>query len=278
MKKYGTLIALAVAVVFGIIAVVLANKWLSSQVTDETVIIKEQVPLSQVVIAGKDLDMGTLLTEENLAIAGWPKANEPKGAFSKFEDVAGRVTVAKVTAGTPIVSAGLAAPGSGIGLVAMIDPGMRAMSIRVDEVIGVGGFILPNTFVDVISVETEGKSRIAKTILKRIEVIAVAQETFVEEGKAKLVRTVTLEVTPKQAETLASTINKNPIHLVLRNPTEEGEKTKVVVAPEPEKKIVKAVKRTYRPRPKPTPEPVTYDVLIIRGTKSVENIKLPTSN
>jgi len=276
MKKYGTLIALAVAVAFGIIAVVLANKWLSSQVTDETLVIKEQVPLAQVVIAGKDLDMGTMLTEENLTVADWPKANTPKGVFSKTEDVAGRVTVTKMVAGTPIVAADLAAKGSGIGLVALIDPGMRAMSIRVDEVIGVGGFILPNTFVDIISVETSGKSRTAKTLLKRIEVMAVAQETFVEEGKATLVKTVTLELTPKQAETLATTINKNPIHLVLRNPTDQDEKPKV--AEEPEKKPVKVAKRVYRPKAKPTPKPETYDIVVIRGTKSVENVKLPAGN
>lgn len=277
MKKYGTLIALAVAVIFGIIAVVLANKWLSSQVTEDTVVIKEQVPLTQVVIAGKDLDMGSMLTEENLTIADWPRANAPKGTFSKVEEVAGRVTVTKMVAGTPIVAAELAAPGSGVGLVALIEPGMRAMTIRVDEVIGVGGFILPNTFVDVISVETAGNSRAASTILKRIEVMAVAQETFVEEGKAQLVRTVTLEVTPKQAETLAATINKNPIHLVLRNPVETDSIAKA--EPEPVKQEVKAVKRaTAAPRPAPKPQPATYDVIVIRGTKSVENVKLPTGN
>lgn len=270
MKKYGTLIALAVAVVFGIVAVILANKWLSSRVTDETVVIKEQVPLAQIVIAGKDLDIGTPLGEGNLTLAEWPKANTPKGAFTKVEDVVGRVTVTKVTAGTPIVAAELAGEGSGVGLVALIDPGMRAMTIRVDEVIGVGGFILPNTYVDIISVDTSGKARVARTILKRIEVMAVAQETFVEEGKAKLVRTVTLEVSPKQAETIASTINKNPIHLVLRNPTDLEEQPK----PEPKKEPAKVAKRTYKPRPKPE----TYDIVVIRGTKSVDKVKLPAGN
>jgi len=274
MKKYGTLIALAIAVVFGIVAVILANKYLSSKVGEETVVIKEQVPLTQVVIAGKDLEIGSMLSEENLAIADWPKANAPKGAFGKIEDVVGRVTVTKMVAGTPVVAAELAGEGSGVGLVAMIDPGMRAMSIRVDEVIGVGGFILPNTFVDIISVESSGKSRDAKTILKRIEVMAVAQETFVEEGKAKLVKTVTLELTPKQAETLAETINKNPIHLVLRNPLDIEEQQKTEPKKEPEKVAKVVTKRAYKPKPKPA----TYDIVVIRGTKSVENVKLPAGN
>lgn len=275
MNKYGTLIALVVAVVFGVIAVVLANKWLSSQVSEETVIIKEQIPLDKVVIAGKDLDIGSLLTPENLTVADWPKANRPQGAFTNPEEVAGRVIVAKVTAGTPIVASGLAAAGSGIGLVAMIDPGMRAMSIRVDEVIGVGGFILPNTFVDVLSVDNTGNARQATTILERIEVLAVAQETYVEEGKATLVRTVTLKVAPKQAEILAATINKYPIHLVLRNPGDLEEPPK----PEP-KEEPKVVQRTFTPRPQPKPQvkPAGYDVVIIRGTKSVEKVALPAGN
>lgn len=150
MKKYGTLIALTVAVIFGILAVVLANQWLSAKGSKEAAIIKEQVPLGKIVIASKDLEMGTILNESNLALTDWPKANTPKGAFTDIKSVTNRVPVTRLTAGLPVVSAELAAPGSGAGLVALIHPGMRAMAIRVDEVIGVGGFILPHTFVDVI--------------------------------------------------------------------------------------------------------------------------------
>ena len=99
-----------------------------------------------------------------------------------------------VVAGVPIVAAELAAPGSGAGLVASIEPGMRAMAIKVNEVVGVAGFVLPNTFVDIISVQ----NNVAETVLKRVEVLAIAQQTFVEEGKAKVVSTVTLELSPKQ--------------------------------------------------------------------------------
>ncbi|MDH3998747.1 MAG: Flp pilus assembly protein CpaB [Desulfuromonadales bacterium] len=264
MKKYGTLIALAVAVVFGIAAVVLANKWLTSRATETRTIVQEKVPLTQVVIAGKDLSIGSKLTAENLSLADWPKANVPKGSFYKIEEVLDRVIVTKMRAGAPVVAAELAAPGSGAGLVSLIGPGMRAMAIRVDEVIGVGGFILPNTFVDVISVQ--GKSKSAKTVLKKIEVLAIAQETFVEEGKAKLVRTVTLKVDLKQAEMLASTTHKGPIHLVLRNPTEKVEKPKPVA-----KKVVKKKRR------KPAPKAPTYDIVVVRGNKSVEKVALKTT-
>ncbi|PLX90627.1 MAG: Flp pilus assembly protein CpaB, partial [Desulfuromonas sp.] len=176
MKKYGTLIALAVAIIFGIAAVFLANQWMSTQVTEQKVVIKEQAPMAKVVIAGQDLDMGTQLSDKNLSLVDWPKANIPKGAFTSLDSIVGRVASTKVIAGTPLVDRQLAAPGSGVGLVASIRPGKRAMTIRVDEVVGVGGFILPNTFVDILSVQGKGKT--ADTVFKRIEVLAIAQETF----------------------------------------------------------------------------------------------------
>lgn len=274
MKKYGTIIALAVAVIFGIVAVILANKWLSTRASVDQAAIREQVPLTKVVIAAKDLDIGTKLNETNLILADWPKANVPKGAFDKVESVVGRVTVTKMIAGKPVVAAELAGEGSGVGLVAQIRPGYRAMAIRVDEVIGVGGFILPATFVDVIAVDSRGDQRVADTILERIPVMAVAQETFVEEGKARLVRTVTMELTPRQAEKLAAQVNEGPIHLVLRNPTDMG----LPPEPEPEeKKPVAAVKRRVVPRSEPAPEPKGFSVEVIRGNQISEKVKFKSA-
>lgn len=264
MKKYGTLIALAVAVVFGILAVVLANKWMNTRDRNQAAI-AEQVPLTKVVIAAMDLDIGTKLTPENLVLADWPKANAPKGAFSKIEDVVGRVIVTKMMAGRPLVAAELAGEGSGVGLVAQIRPGYRAMSIRVDEVIGVGGFILPATYVDIISVEKRGDQMVGETILERIQVLAVAQETSVEEGKAKLVKTVTMELTPRQAEKLAAQVNEGPIHLVLRNPSDTGER---VVA---EEKPV--MKRPVAKVPAAKQEPSQFNIEVIQGDKSPQSYK-----
>jgi len=271
MKQYGTLIALAVAVIFGIIAVVLANKWLSTQIPEDKVIVQEQtVPIEKVVVAGQDLDIGTKLSENNLLLIDWPRANVPKGAFSKIEDVKDRVTVTKMTAGIPIIAAELAAPGSGVGLVASIKPGMRAMAIRVNEVIGVAGFILPNTFVDIISVQ----GQTAHTVLKRVEVLAIAQQTFVEEGKAKVVSTVTLELSPQQVLKLAETTHKGDLTLALLNPAEDE-----MEQPKPEPKPVKVAtkKRSYKPRPAP-PKAPTYDIVVIKGTQSAETVKLKDQN
>jgi pilus assembly protein CpaB len=270
MKQYGTLIALAIAVTFGIVAVILANKWLATQTSVENVVVQEQIPITQIVVAGQDLDIGTKLSEDNLLLVDWPKANVPKGAFEKIEDLNERVTVSRVYGGVPIVAGEIAAPGSGVGLVASIKPGMRAMAIRVNEVIGVAGFILPNTFVDIVSVE----NKVAHTVLKRVEVLAIAQQTFVEEGKAKVVSTVTLELTPKQVLKLSEEINKGSLTLALMNPAEE-----IVEPPKPEPEPVKTVarKRVYKPRPA-TPKVPTYDIVVIKGTQSVETVKLKDQN
>ena len=270
MKQYGTLIALAVAVIFGIVAVILANQWLSTQVPDQKqAIVRDQIPLTKIVVAAQDLDIGSLLSDQTLLLTDWPKANVPKGAFTKIEEVKGRVTVTRVVAGVPIVAAELAAPGSGAGLVASIEPGMRAMAIKVNEVVGVAGFVLPNTFVDIISVQ----NNVAKTVLKRVEVLAIAQQTFVEEGKAKVVSTVTLELSPKQVLKLSEELLKGPMTLSLLNPAED-----MTEPPKPEPvKIAKKKKRVYKRRPA-APKVPTYDIVVIKGTQSVETVKLKNQN
>jgi pilus assembly protein CpaB len=266
MKQYGTLIALAIAVIFGIVAVLLANNWLSSRVSDDkaAVVVQEQFPMTKIVVAAQDLDIGSQLNDQTLLVVDWPKANAPKGSFTKIEEIKDRVIVTKVVAGVPIVAAELAAPGSGVGLVASIKPGMRAMAIKVNEVVGVAGFVLPNTFVDIILVQ----NKVAQTVLKRIEVLAIAQQTFVEEGKAKVVSTVTLELTPKQVLKIAEATQKGQLTLALMNPAEDMEE-----APKPEPVKVAGKKRAYKPRPA-APKIPTYDIVVIKGTQSVETVKL----
>lgn len=261
MKKIQPAIVFGFAVLFGILAVFVANRWLSSKTALPEVVNKETEPLAKIVIAAQNIEIGTPLTDKNLALAEWPKANVPKGAFTDIKPVEGRVAVTKLTAGTPLLDAELAAPGSGAGLVAIIPPGMRAMSIRVDEVIGVSGFVLPNTYVDVIGVQTNRKHKTAKTILRRIKVLAIAQQTYNENGKAKVVRTVTLRVTPRESEKLALQTHEGAIQLVLRNPLDK-EKPRVKVAA----KRRRVVRRRYAYRPRPVP----FDVEVIRGAKRKE--------
>lgn len=275
MKKYGAVLALGLALLSGVAAVMLANRWLSSQRPQEKVIVKESVPSTKIVIAARDLEIGTLLTPDSLTLADWPKASVPRGAFEDPHTLEGRVAVTRLGAGQPILSAELAAPGSGAGLVATIDPGMRAMSIRVDEVVGVGGFVLPNTFVDIIAVNEVAKNKKrAKTILERIEVLAIAQETFTEEGKPKVVKTVTLELAPDQAEKLALQTHEGAIHLVLRNPADElkSEPKEEPPAPAVTTVVKKKPVTVLEPRVRVS-KPSPYLVEIIRGSKAPEKIQ-----
>jgi pilus assembly protein CpaB len=273
MKKYGALIALGVAIIFGVLAVFLANQWMTNQVPAEVrTEFKEQLPVTMIVIAATDIPIGTPLTGAVLTKAKWPKANVPKGAFHEIAELEGRVAVSKLTAGTPLLKAELAEAGSGAGLVALIPRGTRAMSIRVDEVIGVAGFILPGTFVDVVHVDTEKKKDVSSIILEKIQVLAIAQEAYAGEegGKATIVRTVTLLLKPEEATLLALKTRRGSIHLLLRSPLEE-KKAEVIAKPKPKAK--------KRPKPIPvlksrisSPRPTPHTVEIIRGSER-ENVR-----
>jgi pilus assembly protein CpaB len=270
MKKYGALIALGVAIIFGVLAVFLANRWMTSQVPEVRTEVKEQLPVTNVVIAAQDIPIGTPLSYKVLTTTKWPRANVPKGAYNEItDDLVNRVAVSKLSAGEPLLKAELAEAGSGAGLVAMIPRGTRAMSIRVDEVIGVAGFILPGTYVDVIHVDTENNKDVSNIILEKIQVLAIAQEAETDEegGKAKIVRTVTLLITPEEATLLALKTRRGSIHLLLRSPLEEKTE-KPVVAAKP------AGKKVSRPKPVPVLKsrviqaaPVPYSVKIIRGSE-----------
>lgn len=269
MNKNTAIIVLVLAVGLGITAVLLVNKWLSARASEAVVEVKQSVPMSRIVVASQEILPGARLSAANLTLADWPQSNVPKGAFDSIDALNERIAVSKLSPGQPLMAAELAAPGSGAGLVAVINPGMRAMAIRVDEVIGVGGFILPNTFVDVIGVKQVGNdsnNKTAETLLKKIKVLAVAQETQTEDGKAKLVRTVTLEIRPRDAEKLALQVNQGPIHLVLRNPMED----EVAQLPEP-----KVVQRNYSPRPLVAKAP-TFRVEVIQGNQKPESYEFPT--
>lgn len=268
MNRNMAIIVLILAVALGMTAVVLVNRWLSAQASLAAGA-GEAVPIKRIVVAAQEIYPGARLTAANLELADWPQANVPKGAFESIDALKERIAVSRVAAGQPLLAAELAAPGSGAGLVAIIAPGMRAMAIRVDEVIGVGGFILPNTHVDVIGVQepVNGRKEV-ETILKRIKVLAIAQETQTEEGQARLVRTVTLEVRPRDAERLALQVNQGPIHLVLRNPLED----ELVVPPPAPKAEVRRVAMRQAPPPAPAP---AFRVELIQGDREEKTYTFP---
>jgi pilus assembly protein CpaB len=184
---------------------------------------KAAMATTQIVLAARDIDVGSVLKEEDVKLADWP-GSVPVGAASKTQDVVGRGITTAIYAKEPIIDSRLAPKGAGGGLAAMIPPGMRAFAIRVNEVVGVAGFVVAGMRVDVlISGNKPGGDQslgtLSKTLLQNVEVLSAGQDYKKDaEGKPIAVQVVNLLVTPDQAEQLSLAAAQTSIQLVLRNP------------------------------------------------------------
>jgi pilus assembly protein CpaB len=177
---------------------------------------------TEVVVAARDLDAGAMLGPDDVKELKWPSDELPQGFAVGREAVVGRGLVRPVSMNEPILETKLAGPGAGMGLSVTIPEGMRAMSVKVDEVIGVAGFVLPGTRVDVISVITpqgsSSKEPVSRVILQNVPTLAAGQTTTTDEGgKPLTVTVITLMVVPGDAEKLALAASQGRIQLALRN-------------------------------------------------------------
>lgn len=179
-----------------------------------------------IAVAAHDLEVGTLLKEDDIKLAEWPGA-VPVGASTGAAGLAelkNRGVITPIYAKEPVIDSRLAPKGAGGGLAAMIPPGMRAVAIRVNEVVGVAGFVVPGMRVDIlISGSAPGGNNslgtLAKTLLQNIEVLSAGQDFKKDnEGKPIIVQVVNLLVTPEQAEQLSLASTQTSIQLILRNP------------------------------------------------------------
>src|SRR5579859_859554 len=247
-------------------------------------------PTTQVIVAARNLDLGTLIRESDLKMGDWSGAL-PRGALVRKEDVVGRGIMAAIYDGEPILENRLAPKGAGAGLAATIPAGMRAFAVRVNEVVGVAGFVVPGMRVDILIAgtppgATNNNGTVSRTLLQNIEVLSAGQNFQKDtEGKPVQVQVVNLLVTPEQAEILSLASNETRIQLVLRNPldTQTAKTTGVALAslytggkppepPAPPKPRPVVTHVTLPPvvaaPPKP-PAPVTVEV--INGAKRVES-------
>ena len=216
MKNHKAFLMIGVSITLALLAVLLASRWISQQ---------GNISTSKVMVAAAEINLGTRITPELIRSADWPSGSVPKGSFSDAKTLDTRVTRVSLQRGEPLVEAKLAQPGASGGLSAVVAEGKRAMTVRVNDVIGVAGFALPGNFVDIL-VSTQGEKEsgaigkdlnISKLVLERILVLAVAQEASQNETKPKVVSAVTLEVTPEQAEQLDLARSVGQLSLVLRN-------------------------------------------------------------
>jgi|SRR5438874_2504148 len=248
-----------------------------------------RVQATTLIVAARDLELGTVIRDADLTTGQWVGAL-PKGALVSKDAIVGRGVVSQLYQGEPILDNRLAAPGSGGGLAATIRPGMRACAVRVNDVVGVAGFVVPGMRVDVIVSgngpgvsQSEGPK--VRTLLQNIEVLSAGTNIQKDnEGKPVQVPVVNLLVTPEQAEILSLAGNETKIQLVLRNPLDtETPKTPGLAMANlfsdgaPPKPATPVVRRPPAPAPK-VEQPATrlYFVEVLNGPKrSQEKFDVP---
>jgi pilus assembly protein CpaB len=218
MRNKRLIIALTGAVICGLLGVVLVTRYLS-QLEAHT------RDVNNVVIAKVEIPLGTKITGEQLALAPIPNSSVPDGVFRKLDEVVGRVAITPIGVRETITSMKLAPAGMGAGLPAVIPDGYRALTVRVDEVVGVSGFLMPGSFVDVVAVilpvqqAAAAQGPISKIVLQNIKVLASGAKIDSPENQREPTnaKAVTLQVTPEQAEKLVLAANEGKLQLVMRN-------------------------------------------------------------
>jgi pilus assembly protein CpaB len=214
MKNIKAFALLFLALVAGLGAAIYAAGWVSQQ---------RNFASNKVVVAAVDIQLGSRLNPEMLTMVDWPREAVPPGAFSDSKSLQDRVVKTGLLRGEAILEGKLAPAGTQGGLSAVIAEGKRAMTVRVNDVVGVAGFALPGNYVDIIvstqkeSAKSEHNRNISKIVLERILVLAVAQEVGRDDTKPRVVNAVTLEVTPDQAEKLDLARSVGTLSLALRN-------------------------------------------------------------
>jgi len=251
MRNKMGLLMIVVSIVMGLGAVVVAAQWLGQRASLAT---------STVVVAARDIQLGSPLNGEMLKTVEWPRGSIPEGAIQDAKDLDARVVKVSVQRGEPILATKLAPIGTKGGLSSIIGEGKRAITVKVNEVIGVAGFALPGNLVDVmVNTKDDGDKPVSMIVLEQILVLAVAQEAGRDETKPKVVSAVTLEVSPAQAEKLDLARSVGNLSLVLRNQLDkDGVQTagarkndllRLPVAQPAKKPQIR--RATYRPKPVP---------------------------
>ena len=302
MRNKRLVIALLAAIGFGLIAALSVSRYLSSaQAYTKN--------LNNIVVAKVDIPIGSKIVAEQLAVAQFPRNVTPEGAFPTIDDkLIGRVATVRIGAREPITESRLAPVGSAGGLSSVIPEGYRAMTVKVDDVVGISGFIMPGTLVDVVVVidppSKDGQqSKVSKIVLQNIKVLANGMniDKPKNDREAERVKAVTLQVTPEQAEKLALASNEGELQLVMRNSVDQNDEAtpgankasllsgeRAMPVPEPglgskEAKPAPAVRRS-RPRPtvanaslkieNPVIAPPRPSVEVIEGAKK-RNVDFP---
>ena len=233
----------------------LSNKWIAARATPGAA----PAATTHILIAAINLPLGTKLESRHVTTLEMIPGKEPPGTFHDFKEVEGKITIANVTTGQMLMTPLFAKDGEGGTLAAVVEKDKRAVTVRVDDVVGVAGFLMPGNRVDVVATSKDDHGGVftSTTVLSNIKVLAVDQTAAANSNEPVVVRAVTLEVTPEDAETLLKAKAAGSIQLALRNPLDEGDARH---APAPVKAAPKVIARPPILAQEP---PIT----VIRGTR-----------
>ncbi|HEY4921962.1 MAG TPA: Flp pilus assembly protein CpaB [Xanthobacteraceae bacterium] len=286
--RRNNLVILILALVMGGAAALLAHDWLQSHARAST----DGIGSATVVVATEALAFGTELTAANVTEIPWAAKNEPDGAFASKDELlreGRRVALAPFERGEPILRQKVTGAGQRASLSALLDGGKRAVTVRVDDVRGVAGFILPGDFVDVVLIgegQAPRRENYSEILLQRVKVLAVDQLVSEQHDKPTVAKAVTIEVTPEQAQKLLLATNIGKLSLILRRPTEvasadghrvtesdlDGLRERIArAAPPPAPVVVQAAAA-----PPPPPPSDTVKITIVRNLKG-EDYTVPKS-
>jgi pilus assembly protein CpaB len=274
MTRIRIFVVLAVAIGLGGTFAVATYRYIQNVPAREV-----RLPTTPVVVAAANLPLGAELRRDDLRAIAWPSDAVPEGSFTDPQELVGRGLIQSVTQNETVLPGKLAPVGAGAGLPPVIPDGMRALSVRVNDVIGVAGYVLPGTRVDVLATvsptNTPGDMT-SKVVLTNVLVLAAGTriEQDVENNKPISVSVVTLQVNPMEAERLTLASTEGKIQLALRNPLDEtapatpGIRPAVLLGYTPPARPV--ARRAVVATPVPAPPPPTVE--IIRGDRRAHEV------
>lgn len=235
------IIMLSIALLLSLLSAWVANRWIQGRAVSDTA--------RSVVVAAVEIPFGVKIEEPQVKLIAWPgNSAPPQGAYSSKEQVVNKVAMNKFYPDEIITEKRISEYLGGSTLSAMITKEYRAISVRVDDVVGVAGFILPGNKIDILATKMDRTTNKAttRTLLQNIKVLAVDQEASQEKEKPAIVRAVTLELRPDQAEIMVQAMQEGTIQLTLRNPLDTDVEDRVVEAAEVQPKPVEKIRGKKR--------------------------------
>ena len=271
--RTSTVTILAVAIAMGGSAAYLTRNWLK----DQTRVSAAVQPAGTIVVAAESLAYGTAMTPDNIVEIPWFSNALPEGAFAVKDDLLSggrRVALSPLKRGEAVLRSKITGPGQRASLASLLDEGKRAVTVSVDDVRGVAGFVLPGDFVDIVIIADDGSPKrqsYSDILLEHVKVLAIDQVASEGEGQPTVAKAVTVEVTKEQAQKILLATNIGKLSLILARPVESKPDPNHRVS---EKDIGRTSPEPLRPPPAaPPPAPVVAAPIVPSTTVKITVVR-----